>query len=146
VRLALTLAPVLDNAIGRAIGRRRFASAMREQSSRDSWCTGEVVHEYLAPYERNLRGSLRVLRAMNDAVEPVAIAVRLPGITARVRLLIGDKASANAPTLEQIQALRGGLQHFGVDTIAGSGTMLQEERADAVLQAIRVALARRAAP
>jgi pimeloyl-ACP methyl ester carboxylesterase len=137
VRLALALAPVLDNVVGRSIGRRKFVAAMREQSSTDAWITDDVVHAYLEPYEQNLRGALRALRAMNDAVEPLAIAERLPTVTAHVRLLIGDKRSGHTPSEAQIAQLQRGLAHFSVDTVAGAGTMLQEERPDAVVQAIR---------
>jgi pimeloyl-ACP methyl ester carboxylesterase len=142
VRLALALAPALDNVVGRSIGRHKFVAAMRDQSSSDAWITDDVVRAYLEPYEHNLRGALRVLRAMNDAVEPVAIAERLSGVTAPVRLLVGDKASTHAPSAVQIAQLQRGLAHFTVDTIAGAGTMLQEERADAVVEAIRLSSSR----
>jgi len=140
VRLALTLAPLLDNGLGRAIGRRKFRHAVRDQSASMTWCTDSVLRAYLGPYERDLRGSLRALRAMNDAIEPVPLASRLGSIRAPVRLLMGDKISANAPTAEQVALLQRSLTRFAVDTVARAGTMLQEERPDAVLMAIRALL------
>ncbi len=141
VKLALTLAPLLDNAIGRSLGRRKFVGAVRDQSASDVWCTPEVVKEYLRPYEQNLRGSLRALRAMSESVEPAPIASRLPSVRAPVRLLVGDKKSANSPTDEQIRVLQRGLTQFRADTVRHAGTMLQEEGADAVLLAISEMLA-----
>ncbi len=137
VKLALTFAPLIDNAVGRAIGRRKFRSAVREQSVSDAWCTDEVLHAYLAPFERDVRGGLRALRTMSEAVEPVPIASRLHLIQAPVRLLVGEKHSANSPNDEQILLLSQRLAHFHADTIARSGTMLHEERPDAVVAAIR---------
>jgi pimeloyl-ACP methyl ester carboxylesterase len=144
VRLALALAPVLDNALGRALGRRKFRASVREQSASDAWCTDAVMRAYLAPYEQDLRGSLRALGAMNDAVELVPIAERLTAVQAPVRLLVGSKRSANAPTDAQVVLMSQRLVHFRVDTVANAGTMLQEERPDAVVQAIRELLAPRA--
>lgn len=137
VKLALTLAPVLDNALGRALGRRKFRAAVKEQSASDAWCTDSVLRVYLAPYERDLRGSLRALRAMHETVEPVPIARRLPGVRVPVRLLVGDKASGSAPTDAQIALLTQTLTRFRVDTVPRAGTMLQEEQPAAVVQAIR---------
>lgn len=137
VKLALTFAPLLDNAIGRSIGRRKFRSAVREQSVSDAWCTDEVLRAYLRPFELDFRGGLRALRAMSEAVEPAPIGSRLHAIQAPVRLLVGEKRSANSPTDEQMLLLSQKLAHFRVDTIARSGTMIHEERPDAVVAAIR---------
>ena len=141
VRMALALAPLLDNALGRAIGRRKFRAGVREQSASDAWCTDSVLREYLRPYDTDLRGSLRALKAMSESVEPVAIADRLSNVRAEVRMLIGDKRSANSPTDAQIAVLVSKLPRFRLDTVSRAGTMLQEERPDAVTAAI-VALLR----
>ncbi len=141
VKLALTLAPLLDNALGRAIGRRKFRAAVREQSASDAWCTDSVLRIYLTPYERDLRGSLHALRAMSESVEPVPIANRLQNVHVPVRLLIGDKVSGSAPSSAQIAVLSHSLSHFRVDTVQRAGTMLQEEQPTAVLQAIQQLMA-----
>lgn len=137
VRLALAFSALLDNPIGRAIGRRKFLAAVREQSVSDAWCTPDVLRAYLGPFERDLRGGLRVLQAMNEAVEPASIASRLHAVQAPVRLLVGEKRSANAPSDEQMLLMAQQLPHFRADTVARSGTMLTEERPDAVVAAIR---------
>ncbi len=141
VRMALALAPLLDNALGRAIGRRKFRAGVREQSASDAWCTDSVMREYLRPYDTDLRGSLRALKAMSESTEPAAIATRLASVRADVRMLVGDKQSANSPTGAQIALLTSKLVRFRLDTVARAGTMLQEERPDAVTAAI-VALLR----
>ncbi len=138
--MALKLAPLLDNALGRALGRRKFMAGVREQSVSDAWCTKEVMKVYLEPFERDLRGALRTLAAMSEAVEPVPIASRLPQVTARVLLLVGDKPSPNMTTDAQVAVMGQALTTFRVDTVARTGTMLHEERADAVVQAILAAL------
>jgi pimeloyl-ACP methyl ester carboxylesterase len=136
VRLALALAPLLDTPVGRAIGRRRFLAAIREQSAAPAWCTPDVAARYLAPIESDVRGTLRVLRAMQQAVEPSRIETELHRIRAPVRLLVGDHPTAHAPTAAQVALLQRQLAKLRVDTITGAGTMLHEERADAVVAAV----------
>ena len=63
-------------------------------------------------------------------------------MTAPVQLLVGDKQSVNMTTDAQIALMGRALSTFRVDTIARAGTMLHEERADAVLQAVLAALPR----
>lgn len=136
VKLALTLAPLLDTPMGRTIGRRKFMAGVREQSASDAWCSRDVLRAYLEPFERNVRASLRALHAMSLAMEPAPIATRLPHVHAPVHLLLGDKPSANMPTASQIALLARSLPVFRVDTIAHSGTMLHEEQPDAVVHAV----------
>ncbi len=136
VRLALSLAAILDNPVGRAVGRRKFMAGVRQQSFDAAWCTTDVMRAYLAPFEEDLRGSMRVLRAMHDAVEATPIAARLAQISAPVHVLIGSKASPNMPSEAQLQALARSLSSLQVDTVARSGTMLHEERPETVVQAI----------
>ena len=142
VSLALKLAPFLDNALGRALGRRKFMAGVREQSVSDAWCTPDVMRTYLEPFEHDMRGALRALAAMSEAVEPTPIAGRLSLVSAPVELLVGDKLSPSMTTDAQIALMTRELPTFRVDTVARSGTMLHEERADAVVQAVMNALAR----
>jgi pimeloyl-ACP methyl ester carboxylesterase len=129
VRTALTFAALLDNPIGRGFAKRRFVSALRDQSADDRWLTDEVVKQYVAPIEHDLRGLLRTLGAMQAAVEPFPIASRLARITVPVRLLVGDKPSASAPSAAQVLMLQRHVPRFALDTLRPGGTMLHEERA-----------------
>jgi len=136
VRTALTFAALLDNPIGRGFAKRRFVSALRDQSADDRWLTDEVVKQYVAPIEHDLRGLLRTLGAMQAAVEPFPIASRLARITVPVRLLVGDKPSASAPSAAQVLLLQRYVPRFALDTLRPGGTMLHEERAADVARAI----------
>jgi pimeloyl-ACP methyl ester carboxylesterase len=136
VRTALTFAALLDNPIGRGFAKRRFVSALRDQSADDRWLTDEVVKQYVAPIEHDLRGLLRTLGAMQSAVEPFPIASRLARITVPVRLLVGDKPSASAPSAAQVLLLQRYVPRFALDTLRPGGTMLHEERAADVARAI----------
>jgi pimeloyl-ACP methyl ester carboxylesterase len=142
VRLALALAPLLDNPLGRAIGRRRFLAAVREQSASPAWCTPDIAARYLAPVEADLRGTFRTLRAMQAAVEPTRIETVLRQVRAPVHLLVGDHRTSHAPTAAQVTLLQHHLSAFTVDTVSGAGTMLHEERADAIVEAVLAMLAR----
>lgn len=136
VRTALTFAALLDNPIGRSFAKRRFVSALREQSSDDRWLTNDVVKEYVAPIEHDLRGLLRTLGAMQASVEPYPIESRLARITVPVHLLVGDKLSSSAPTVAQVRVLQTHVKRFAIDTLRPSGTLLHEERAADVARAI----------
>jgi len=136
VRLALALGPLLDNPLGRALARRRFIAGASEQSASGAWCTREVARAYLAPFERNTHASLQALRAMSTAREATPIAGRLSHIAAPVHLLLGEAPSASMPTAMQIALLSRHIARLRVDTIADAGTMLHEERADAVANAV----------
>ena len=136
VRTALTFAALLDNPIGRGFAKRRFVAALRDQSADDRWLTTEVVKQYVAPIEHDLRGLLRTLGAMQAAVEQFPIASRLARITVPVRLLVGDKPSASAPSVAQVSLLQTHVKRFALDTLRPGGTMLHEERGADVARAI----------
>lgn len=136
VRTALTFAALLDNSIGRGFAKRRFVSALRDQSADDRWLTNDVVKQYVAPIENDLRGLLRTLGAMQASVEPYPIESRLARISVPVRLLVGDKPSASAPSGAQVALLQTHVKRFAVDTLRPGGTMLHEERAADVARAI----------
>jgi pimeloyl-ACP methyl ester carboxylesterase len=136
MKLALALAPVLDNRLGRALARRRFIASMKTQSANASWMTDSVVQAYVVPLEQDLRGVFRSLRAMAGAREPTTIATRLPLINAPVRLLLGDTPTPSSPTQVQIEMLRRSVRIFAVDTIRHAGTMMHEEQPGAVVDII----------
>lgn len=136
VRTALTFAALLDNPIGRGFAKRRFVSALRDQSADDRWLTSDVVKQYVAPIENDLRGLLRTLGAMQAAVEQFPIESRLARITVPVRLLVGDKPSPSAPSAAQVNLLQSLVKRFAIDTLRPGGTMLHEERAADVALAI----------
>jgi len=136
VRTALTFAALLDNPIGRSFAKRRFVAALREQSADARWLTDDVVKQYVAPIEHDLRGLLRTLGAMQASVEQHPIEGRLSQITVPVRLLVGDKASNSAPSAAQVSLLQANLKRFTLDTLHPGGTMLHEERAADVARAI----------
>ena len=140
VRLALAFSILIDTPIGRAFARRKFASAMREHSMDAQWCTADAMASYLAPYEHDLRGSLRALRAMNDAIESESLVDRLRQIPVPVRLLVGEKPTSDRPTPLQIAMLTTYVSNFRVDTVHAAGAMLNEERASVVVDNI-IALA-----
>lgn len=134
--LALKLAPLLDNRIGKAIARGRFEAGARAQSTNDAWLTPAVLKAYVEPMERDLRGLFRTLGWMQQAPEPHPIASRLPQVTAPVRLLVGDKIVPSSPTAEQIALLARHLPDFATDTIRGAGTLLHEEAPETVVRAL----------
>jgi len=134
LRFALTFGRLLETSVGRAFGRRRFASTARDQSGDPSWVTNDAVSGYLRHVEQDVRGMFRVLKHMAESHETQPVQSRLPMIQAPVVLLVGDKPKVNAPTPAQIAVLANGLRQFRVDTLPGAGAMLHEERPRTIVQ------------
>lgn len=140
VNIAITFGRLVDNPLGRALARRKFTGEMRKTSADDTWSSSDVMKEYFAPYEHNMRGSLRALQQMGTATEPHGIATVLANVRAPVRLLVGSKVSDNTPTAEQISLLQRSMPQFRVDTVPRSGSWIHEEQPRSVLIAIRALL------
>lgn len=136
VRTALTLGRLLDTPPGRHLVRRRFARALRDRSASGDWVGDESVGAYLEPVLRDVGAALRALGAMGAAVEPEPIATVLPRVRAPVRLLVGSVVTPGAPTGPQLRLLLHAVRDVRVDTVAGAGELLHEERPEAVASAI----------
>lgn len=136
VKIALALAPLLQTRVGLAMGRRRFTSTVRDQSADPSWFTDEIAAHYLQPIERDVRGQLQVLKDMHDAIEPYPIAQRLRQVVAPLRLLLGEKPTANAPTSEQVALMKQHIRRITIDTVRRAGTLMHEEQPSEVVRVL----------
>jgi pimeloyl-ACP methyl ester carboxylesterase len=136
VESALRFAPLLRTPMGRAVARRRFAASMRDRSASSEWLTADVLREYMRPLELDLAGTLRVLRAMGKASEPISLISALASVQAPVTLLEGGVASSGTVTDAQRALLREQVADLQVTKVAGAGAMLHEERPESVVRAI----------
>lgn len=133
--LALTFAPLISLFGGDGWARGKVEDGLKKSSYDPSWVTDEVVLGYTAHYRGGVKAVLRTLKRMSDAKEPERLEPLLPDITAPVHLLVGAGSTTGATKPEEIETL-GTLPFFSVDSIAGSGQYIQEERPDAVVAAI----------
>lgn len=139
VRMAVRLAPILRLFGGARKAEQRVISGLREHSVDQSWITSDVVASYTAPYRNDLGGSLRVLSAVASSKEPFRLLGRLSELRAPVLLLYGTGARKPSVKEDDLAAFQAALPQMRVDTLAGVGAMVQEERPDLLVAAIRAA-------
>ncbi|HXF95350.1 MAG TPA: alpha/beta hydrolase [Gemmatimonadales bacterium] len=135
-RRALRLVPWVKLFGGAKRIRKKVGGFLRASSGDATWVTEEVLDGYTAGATRDLDAALRAYLAMARAREPEALAPRLGAIRCPVRLLVGGVPHEGAPNGEEVALLAGRLPRFSLDTIAGAGHFLYEERPEAVVRAI----------
>lgn len=139
---ALRFAPIIKIFGGADRARRKIREGLVESSADPAWVTDEVLDGYTTPFEDDLGGALRVLRAMNSAREPEPLEPNLHRIGAPVCLLHG--AAPDGGTLEagEVERLGQLIPWFDVVRVEGAGQYIQEERPDVVVSAVRAMVAR----
>jgi pimeloyl-ACP methyl ester carboxylesterase len=116
--------------------RSAIRKGMTSASGDASWVTDEVVTEYTRGAFRDLPATLDAYRAIARAKEPDDIADRLREVGVPVQLLLGGARHSAGPPDEEVRALVSGLATLTIDTVAGAGHHLAEERPDVVVQAL----------
>ena len=96
-----------------------------------------MLDAYTVGATDDLDGTLKAYLRMVDSREPERLVSRLHEIQVPVRLLIGAVPHQGGISAEQIGMLAGELPRFGIDSIAGAGHYLFEEKPDAVVAVIR---------
>jgi pimeloyl-ACP methyl ester carboxylesterase len=134
--VAMRLAPILRFLGARGIARRRIHDALRDYSGDTSWVTADVVEAYARPIVNDLGGAAAVLSDMRNAAVPAPLADSLWRIRQPVRLLIGAANRRGGIQTSETTLLRERIPDFSVDSIAGSGVYLHEERPDVVVTAV----------
>jgi len=135
-RRAMRLAPLL-RIFGVGFLRRKIRGQLIEASGDPRWVTDEVVRAYTEPATRDLAGTLKAFRAMAHAEEAEPLAPHLGEIKAPVALLVGAAPHEAGVIAPEIDAMRRSIPSFGVESVLGAGHYLQEERPDAVFQAVQ---------
>lgn len=133
---AMRLAPILKFFGARGIARHRIHDALRDYSGDTTWVTAEVVDAYAKPIVNDLGGAAAVLSDMRRAAVPAPLGENLWRIRQPVRLLIGAANRRGGIESDETALLRERIPDFAVDSIAGSGVYLHEERPDVVVAAV----------
>ena len=136
-RRAMELAPWIKLFGGMKLIRKKIRGSLTASSGDSSWVTDEVIEGYTAGPARNLDAALRAYLAMAGAREPERLLPNLPSIRCPVLLLIGAVPHTERPKARDIADLSRRLARFAVDTVAGVGHFVHEERPGAVIDAIR---------
>ena len=135
LRTAMKFAPLI-RIMGSRSMRGRIRDGLHDSAGPDAtWVTEDAVAAYTAPFA-DLGATLDALKGMASAREPEPLASRLSRLAAPVVLLVatgnpdGGVAPADVATLSQLPDLR-------IDSIAGAGQYIQEEKPGAIVAAVR---------
>ncbi|MEX2284015.1 MAG: alpha/beta hydrolase [Gemmatimonadota bacterium] len=134
VRKAMKFATVIRIFGAKRIMVGKVKEGLIDASADPAWVTPEIVREYTAPYREDAGQMLKVMQTMANTKEPELLVPLLPNLKAHVLLLVGT--SEKALSAEKIEVLRAGLPNFTLRRVEGAGQFVNEERPDAVLEAI----------
>jgi pimeloyl-ACP methyl ester carboxylesterase len=140
-RRAMTFVPWIKWFGGAKLIRKQIRKGLIRASGDTSWVTDEVVNGYTAAAQSDLDGTLKAFLGMAASKEPEHLQPHLAAIHCPVWLLLGGAPHDAGPSAKEVATLQAGLAKLSVDTIPGVGHYIQEERPEAVLQAVNHALA-----
>jgi len=116
--------------------RKEIRKGLIKASGDTTWVTDETVDGYTAAARTDLDGSLIAFLGMAGSKERGPLAPHLREIHCPVVLLLGGAPHDGGPPDSEIAALRSSITAFEADSIPGAGHYLQEERPQAVVQAV----------
>ena len=136
MRRAMQLAPWIKLFGGVRMIRKKIRANLIALSADPSWVSDSVVDGYTAGAARDLDGTLRGYLAMAASRERERLEPRLSAITCPVLLVLGGVPHGGGPRPAELVELADSLRAFTVDTVAGAGHFVHEERPDAVVAAV----------
>lgn len=137
LRRALSLAGLLGHFGLQRLVMGKLRGRFRASSGDPSWITDEVMEAYLAPVKDDYQGAIAAYRAMASAAEPLPLAPRLSHVQIPVELLLGGAPHDNGVNSEELSVMRARLPQLTVVRVPGAGIWIQEERPQAVVEAVR---------
>jgi pimeloyl-ACP methyl ester carboxylesterase len=135
-RRMLRLFPWIKLLGGVNLVRKKTRENLIASSADTTWVTDDVVAEYTAGTARDLGGTLKAYVAMAEAKEPERLAPHLAEVLCPVRLVVGGAPHGGNVKDPDLALLRDSLHAFAIDSIAGAGHYLHEERPDVVIEAV----------
>ncbi len=136
LRHALSLAGFLGHFGLEGVVTSKMRKGFRDSSGDPSWITDPVMAGYLAPLKGDYQDVIAGYKAMASAPERVALAPRLARLRIPVVLLLGAAAHDGGPGDDEIALMRR-LPALTVVKVPGAGHWIQEERPQAVVEAVR---------
>ena len=136
-RRSLRLFPWVKLMGGIKLVRKKTRENLVASSADTSWVTDEVVAEYTAGTARDLDGTLKAYVAMAGAKEPERLTPHLAQVLCPVRLVFGAAPHSGKMNSADVALLQQSLSAFALDSIAGAGHYLHEERPDVVVEAVK---------
>ena len=139
-RRAMTFVPWIKWFGGAKLIRKQIRKGLIKASGDTTWVTDAVVDGYTAAAQRDRDGTLKAFLGMARSKEPDQLQPHLSQIRCPVRLLLGGAPHDGGPDPTEVALLQAQVRGLAVDTVAGAGHYLQEERPDAVVQEVERAI------
>jgi pimeloyl-ACP methyl ester carboxylesterase len=134
-RRAMKLAPVI-RLLGRGFVRSRIRGMLQASSGNPAWVTDSVVEGYTDGATHDLGATIRAFKAMGRSHEPDSLAPALPRIHCPVRLIVGEAPHDGGVDSSEVALMHREIPSFAVDSLAGVGHYIHEERPDAVVASV----------
>ena len=135
-RRSMQFAPWIRVFGGMKLIRWKLHGTLVASSGDPAWVTDSVVQGYTADAARNLDATVLAYVAMSRAHERERLAPRLRDIRCPVLLMVGAVHHEGDIAPDDILLMQRTLHAFVLDSVAGAGHFLQEERPRAVLAAV----------
>jgi len=116
--------------------RHKIRGMLLDSSGDPSWVTDGVVLGYTLGEARDFDATLHAFLAMSRAREPAKLGPKLGDIACPVILMVGTARHDGDVPPQEVSLLQQSLVSFAVDSQAGAGHYLQEERPAAVVAAL----------
>lgn len=136
LRRAMQFAPWIKLFGGVRLIRKKIHNNLIGASGDASWVSDSVVNGYTAGAARDLDGTLKAYLGMAEAREREPLRPHLPEVACPVVLLMGSAPHDGGPRPAELTLLAESLRAFTVDTVAGAGHFVHEERPAAVVTAV----------
>lgn len=137
LRASLRLAPLLKLFGAQHIIKGKVKNGLRDNSADPSWVTDAVIAGYTAPFA-NFDAVITAFRGMVNAHERAALKPRLSQISVPVTIMVGAGKPEGGISPGDLKILMQSVPHIRVDSVAGTGQYIQEEKPEAIVQAVRV--------
>lgn len=135
-RRTIRLFPWVKLMGGAKLVRKKTRENLVASSADTTWVTDEVIAEYTAGTAKDLDATLKAYVAMAEAKERDRLAPHLAEVLCPVRLVVGSSPHSGNVKDADIALLQDSLPTFALDSIAGAGHYLHEERPDVVVAAV----------
>lgn len=135
-RSAMRYVPWVKLLGGINLVRHKVRGMLLDSSGDRSWVTDGVVIGYTVGEARDFDATLRTFLAMSRAKEPAKFGPQLGGISCPVTLVVGTARHDGDVPPQEVTLMRHAIAAFAVDSEAGAGHYLQEERPGAVVTAV----------
>jgi pimeloyl-ACP methyl ester carboxylesterase len=136
LKSALRMAPLLKIFGAQRIIRGKVKDGLRDSSADPSWVTDSVIKAYTASFA-NFNAALDAFRGMVNSHERAALHPRLQDIRTPVTVMVGAGKPKAGISSSDLQLLVQSIPDIRVDSVAGSGQYIQEERPSAIVDAVK---------